>query len=244
MDEATEVELHLQGTVPIFESEHGAPVEPEVGVQHLVTKVVCDGLVVELLVGGEEQLHDLHGPGVGQAELPVGVTVLPTVLGGPHEGVVGVPFVEIVVLVQHAQFRVLNGGNGSKQVPHHLEVVVHLTAAPHHIPQARVLPAVAGPAGDRILLKDMDAFSRHLPISHQVAGSSQSCQTGSNNIGRFSFHTLRFEWPNKSFIVSTGIIHSNDLPRHFFAFIVSFLQCPNNKQSLSDDENYIIREAL
>ena len=32
MDEALDVQLHLQGAVPVFKGEHGAPVEPEITV--------------------------------------------------------------------------------------------------------------------------------------------------------------------------------------------------------------------
>ena len=93
MDIAADIELHLQRTVPVFKGEHRAPVEPEVGVQDLVAEKVGDGAVVELLVGGKEQAHDLHGPFVGEAELAVGVRVLAPILRGSHQREIGVALV-------------------------------------------------------------------------------------------------------------------------------------------------------
>ena len=52
VDIALDIELHLQGAVPVFKGEHRAPVEPEVGVQHLVVEEVGDALVLKLLVRG------------------------------------------------------------------------------------------------------------------------------------------------------------------------------------------------
>ena len=44
--------------------------------RHFVVKEIGDALVLQLLVGGEEQLHDLHGALVGDVKLAVGVGVL------------------------------------------------------------------------------------------------------------------------------------------------------------------------
>ena len=60
VDEALEVQLHLQGAVPVLESEHGAPVQPEGGVEDFLIEHVLDGLVVQVFVPGHEQLHDFH----------------------------------------------------------------------------------------------------------------------------------------------------------------------------------------
>ena len=71
MDVALDVQLHLQRTVPVLESEHGAPIHPEVRVEYLVVEEVGDLLAVQFLVRGEEQFHDLHGGLIGQGELAV-----------------------------------------------------------------------------------------------------------------------------------------------------------------------------
>ena len=76
VDVALDVQLHFQRAVPVLKGEHGAPVQPEVAVQNFVVKEISDALVLQLLVGGEEQLHDLHGALVGDVKLAVGVGVL------------------------------------------------------------------------------------------------------------------------------------------------------------------------
>ena len=60
----------------LLEGEHGPPVEPEVGAEELLGEHVGDGPVVQVLVPGEEKLHDLQGGLVAQSELPV-------CMGGP-----------------------------------------------------------------------------------------------------------------------------------------------------------------
>ena len=60
MDKALEVQFHLQGAVPGLKGEHGAPVQPEGGTEYFVIEDIFDLLVVEVLIPGEEQLHDLH----------------------------------------------------------------------------------------------------------------------------------------------------------------------------------------
>ena len=211
VDIALEIELHLQSAVPVLESEHGAPVQPEVGVQHFVIKEIRDLLILQLLVGGEEQFHDLHGTLVRQAELAVGVGILAAVDGGTAERVVGVLFVQPVVLVQHAGTFGLQRRDGAQQVPHDLKVVVHLAAAAHHIADV-VLVAVAGTAGDGVLFKHMDMLALHLAVTHQIAGGSQGCQTGADDIGRFMIDTLGLFGVCKRFVVATGIIHREEPP--------------------------------
>ena len=81
VDIALEIELHFQSTVPVFKGKHGAPVQPEVGVQHFIIKEIGDLLILQLLVGGEEELHDLHSTLIRQAELAIGVGILAAVDG-------------------------------------------------------------------------------------------------------------------------------------------------------------------
>ena len=211
MDIALDIQLHLQSAVPVLEGEHGAPVQPEVAAEHLIVEEVADALVLQLLVGGEEQLHDLHGALVGDVELTVGMGVLATVHRGPAQGVIGVGLVEPVVLVQHADTLRLNGGDGVEQIPHDLEVVVHLTAAPHDIADVLELPAVAGAAGSGALLQNVDPLALHLAVTHQIAGGSQRSQTAAHDVGGFIVHALRLFGTGKGLIVTTGIIHRNAL---------------------------------
>ena len=148
VDEPLEIQLHLQGRVPSLEGEHGPPVEPEVGAEELLGEHVGDGPVVQVLVPGEEKLHDLQGGLVAQSELPVCMGVLSPIHRGPAQGIVGVLLVQPVVFVQNRILRVLQGWDGAKQVPQALEVILHLPAAPDHEAPGGVLDAVAGPAGE------------------------------------------------------------------------------------------------
>ena len=48
VDETLEVKLHLQGTVPVFECEHGSPVQPEGGIKYFIVENILDGLIVDV----------------------------------------------------------------------------------------------------------------------------------------------------------------------------------------------------
>ena len=246
VDEALDIPLHLQGAVPVLKSKHGAPVEPEVGVEHLAVEVVGDALVVQVLVRGEEQAHDLHGRPVGDVEFAVSAGVLAPVDGGPAEGVVGVPLVEPVVLVQDADPLGLNRGDGVEQVPHDLEMVIHLPAAPHNVAHVLELPPIAGPAGNGVLLEDMDMLPLHLTVPDQIAGGGEGRQAGADDIGGFVIHALGLLGTGERLVVSAGIIHK----KH--PFILFWLGCSpdraiigqffsfHNKQSCPDDKFLII----
>ena len=207
VDIALDIQLHLQRAVPVLKGEHGAPVQPEVGVQHLVIEEVGDLLVLQVLVGGEEQLHDLHGALVGDVELAVGMGVLAAVNGGAAQGVVGVLLVEPVVLVQNADTLRFDGGDGTEQVPHDLEMVVHLAAAAHDVAQVLELIAVAGAAGQATLFQNVDVLALHLAVADQIAGGGQGSQTAAHDIGGFVVHALGLFGTGKGFIVTAGIIH-------------------------------------
>ena len=206
VDIALEIELHFQSTVPIFKGKHGAPVQPEVGVQHLIVKEVGDLLILQLLVRGKEQLHDLHGTLIGQAELTIGVGVLTAVHGSAAERVVGVFLVQPVIFIQHAGALGLQRRDGAQHIPHYLKMVVHLAAAAHHITDV-VLIAITGTAGDGVFLEHMHMLALHLTVTDQIAGSRQCCQTGADDISGFMIDTLRLFRGCKSFIVATGIVH-------------------------------------
>ena len=68
--------------MPILKSEHGTPVQPEVGVQHLVIEEIGDRLVIQVLVRSEEQLHDFHGSLVRQSEFALESGILAEIFGG------------------------------------------------------------------------------------------------------------------------------------------------------------------
>ena len=97
------------------------------------------------------------------------MSVLALLLRHTTKGIVGISLVQPVVFVQNADAIRLDGGDGTEQVPHDFEVVVHLAPAAHHIPNLRVLPTVARAAGHRVALEEVDVLSRHLRIPHQKA---------------------------------------------------------------------------
>ena len=109
--------------------------------------------------------------------------ILAAVYAGTAQRVVGVVLVEPVILIQHGNTRRLNGGHIPEGVPHDLEMVIHLTAAPHEKALGNILAAVAAAAGQIQLFKYMDMLALHLPIADQVEGRGQAGQTGADDIG-------------------------------------------------------------
>ena len=206
--EAGDVALHLKGRVPILKGEHGAPVQPEVRVQHLIGEVLGDDLVLQLLFRGEEQVHDFHAGFVGQVELVVSMGVLAAILRGAAQRVVRIALVQPIVVVEHRYRRILDGGNVAEQIPHHLEVVVHLAAAAHGVAQPRVIPAVAAAAGTRVALQDVDLLAGHPSVAHEKARRRQACQAAADNVGLLVFHALGRKRMGEGLVVAAGIVHS------------------------------------
>ena len=56
MQEAMQVELHLQSGVPFLKGEHGLPVHPEIRTVEFVRENIVDRFVVQGFIGGKEQL--------------------------------------------------------------------------------------------------------------------------------------------------------------------------------------------
>ena len=242
VDIPLDIQLHLQGAVPVLEGEHGPPVQPEVGVEHLIVEEIGDALVLQILIGGEEQLHDLHGALVGDVELAIGVGVLAAVLGGAAQGVVGIGLVQPIVLVQHTDTLGLDRGDRAEQIPHDLEMVVHLAAAAHDVADVLEPPAVAGTAGGGALFQNVDVFALHLAIAHQIAGCGQGCQAAAHDIGGLVVHALGLFGTGKRFIVTTGIIHNGYLLSScfMFSFVGQSIPLPQNfrkQQEAPCDQN-------
>ena len=89
------------------------------------------GLSSSCSSGGEEQVHDLHARLVGQVEYIVEAGVFAPVDRCAAQGIIGIALVQLIVVIEDAHVLVLDGGDGSEQVPHHFEVVVHLATAAH-----------------------------------------------------------------------------------------------------------------
>ena len=206
--EAGDVALHLQRRVPILKGEHRAPVQPEVRVQHLVGEVLGDDLVLQLLFRGEEQVHDLHAGLVGQVELVVGMGVPAAIHRGAAQRVVRIALVQPIVVVEHRYRRILDGGDVAEQIPHHLEVVIHLAAAAHGEAEPRVLPAIATAAGARVALQNVDLLAGHSAVAHKKARRSKSRQAAADNVGLLVFHALGRKRMSEGLVVAAGIVHS------------------------------------
>ena len=211
VDIALDIELHFQGAVPVFKGKHRAPIEPEVGVEDFVVKEVCDALVLQVFIRGEEQLHDLHRTLVGNVELAVGMRVLTTVDGSAAEGIVRVFLVQPIILVKDAYALGFNGRDGVEQIPHDFKMVVHLPAAAHDIADVFKFIAVARAAGNRILFQNMHVFALHLAVTDKIAGCRQRREAAADDIGRFLIDALRLFGPCKCFIVTARIIHDSYL---------------------------------
>ena len=146
--------------------------------------------------------------------------ILPSLLRRAAQGVIRILLIQPVILIQHTDPRRLDRRNRTKQIPHTLEMVVHLAAAAHHVADIIDIQSVAGTARYLILLKDMNIASLHLSVSHQEAGCRESCQSGTNDISRFAVDSFRLHGTYKSFIISAGIIHR--LPPSFYAELFLF----------------------
>ena len=212
VDVALQVELHLKGAVPLLEREHGLPVGPEVRGVELIVKHVIDLLVLEGLVGRHEQLEQLRGGARRQAVLTVGMGVLALFLGDAAQGEVRVFLVEVVVLGEDRLARVHDRRDGLEQIPHALEVVIHLTAAAHDEALGRIVDAVAGAAGYGQVLKERDVLTGHLRIADQKAGRCQTGQTGADDVSRLALDAFGFFRRCKRLIVTAAVIHSVYLP--------------------------------
>ena len=202
VDVAADIELHLERRVPVLKGEHGAPVHPEIRVEHLVVKEIGDWTVRQFLVGRKEQVHDLGRRLVRQAELAIGAAVLATVLSRAAQRVVGILLIEPVVLVEHGDVRIFNRGNGAEKIPHDLKVVVHLAAAAHDIAHAGDVGTIAGAARNGVLFEDMDVASGHLRVAHQIAGCGKRAQAGADDVGALVVDARRLLGTSKGFVVS------------------------------------------
>ena len=209
VDEALHIALHFQRAVAGVEREHRPPVGPEIAAQHLVVQNVRDPLSFQRFVRRENQLGQLQRGLVAQAELSVRMRVLALLLGHAAEGIIGVGLVQPVILIQDADTLRLDGRDGAEQVPHDLKMVVHLAPAAHDIADLRVVPAVAGAAGDGVALKEVDVLAGHLRVAHEEAARGERRQTGADKIGGFVLNALRLFRTGEGLIVTAGIIHGN-----------------------------------
>ena len=228
VDIAAEVTLHFQSAGPALKSEHGLPVEPEVGVPEGIGENVGDLLVLQILFRRQEQLGERHGGLFIQLELLVGMGILAAVHAGAAQGVVGVVLVEPIILVQNGNARTLDGGNIPEGVPHDLKMVVHFPAAAHIEALGDVPVAVATATGQLQLFQQMDALALHLAVSDQIEGGGQTGKAGADDISGFVVYALRLLGMGKRFVSSSRIIHNtNSFAKSFICLSVALLYVRN-----------------
>ena len=128
--------------------------------------------------------------------------IFATVFGRTAEGVVRVMLVQPVIFVQYRCSRCLQGWNAVEQIPQALKMVLHLTAAAHHIAAERILDTIAGTTGNVHRFQNVDMLSLHLSVTDQEAGCCQRRKATSHNIGRFFINTFRLLWTCKGLIVT------------------------------------------
>ena len=90
--------------------------------------------------------------------------------------------VEPVVFVQHAYTLCFNGRYRTEQIPHYLKMIIHFTSAAHYISQTGIFISIAGTAGNRILLEDMNVLALHLTVPYKIARSSKGSQSRTDDI--------------------------------------------------------------
>ena len=122
--------------------------------------------------------------------------------------VVRIFFVQPVIFIQNRYARCFDGRNAAEQIPQALEMILHLSAASHHITAGRIKDTVTGPSGDIHCFQNVDMGSFHLPVSYQKAGCCQRCQSASDNVSIFAIDTFRFFRSCKSFVVTVAVINT------------------------------------
>ena len=173
VDETLEVELHLQSTVPVFECEHGSPVQPEGGMEYFIIENIFDGLIVEVFIFSHEELHDFHTALLAEVEFAVCMSVFSAIYSCTAKRIVWVMFVQPVVFIQYGNTRCFNRRNAAEQIPETLEMVFHFTAASHDIATCWIKDTIAGTTGDVHSFQNVDMGTRHLTVTNEEAGSSE-----------------------------------------------------------------------
>ena len=90
-------------------------------------------------------------------------------------------------------------------------MVVHLTAAAHHVADIFKLPAVARAAGGGAFFQNVDVVALHLTVAHQIAGRRQGRKAAAHDIGGLLIHALGLAGTGKGFVIAAGIIHAEIL---------------------------------
>lgn len=207
VDEAVQVQLHLQHRVPLLEGKHGPPVEPEVAVEEIPAEVLVDALAFELLARAQEQTDDVLLGLVVEAELLVRVCILTLVDGRSLQRVVGVVLVEPVELIQDRSAFDFQRRDGPVELPQAFVVGFELPAATDHKAFLGLVDAVQSAPGYVGLLDDGDVLTGHATVSDQECGP---CERGHARAHKPCFlfvHPVGFARPSKCLVVAVAVIH-------------------------------------
>ncbi len=208
VDEAVQVELHLQRGMPVLEGEHGAPVEPEIAGEKFLRENVVDALVLHALAAGEEELGDFALGAAAQGEKAVGLRVLPPVNGGALQRKIGIVLVQPVKFVEHAGALDLQRGNRAIQIPEALETVLHLAAAANDETLFGDMGAVERAAGEVQLFEDGDFVAGHVGVADEEGRAGQRRQSRTDEPGGLVLHALGLARSRKSLVIAAAVSHA------------------------------------
>ena len=90
MNKSLNIQLHLQSTVPVFKGKHGSPVKPEIRGKYLIIKEILYFLIIQILIFGKEQLHDLHAALLAQVKLSICMGILSLIDCSTTQRIVGI----------------------------------------------------------------------------------------------------------------------------------------------------------
>ena len=202
VDETLQITLHLQGAAPFLEGEHGLPIKPEIGTVEVIVEAVADLLVLQILLGGEEELEELILGFFVQGEVVPGGELFPAVGSGPAKRVVGVFFVQPTVFVEDGNVGIGSGGNVFVNVPHDFEMVVHFPAPAHDEPVLGVVVAVARHAREGVPFEDFDPLAFDLGVADQIEGRGEAGQAAADDVGALFVRAFRLLRMGEGFVVS------------------------------------------
>ena len=191
MHVSAKIALHLQCTGPFLERKHGLPIQPEVCTPEGFRQNFFDLLVLQILLRCDKQAGQRQCRFFIQRKLFVCMRILSAIDGCTAQRIVGVMFIQPIVLVQYRNIRRFNGWYVTEYIPHYLKVVIHFTTAAHIKSLGHIFSAVAATAGNIQLFQKVNVLSLHLSVTYQIKGGSQSGKPGTDDIGRFFVHTQR-----------------------------------------------------
>ena len=207
VDKTVNVELHLEGGVPLFEGEHGAPIEPEVAFEKVLAEDLVDPLVLHLFARCQEDRDQvLLRPGAQRQQMLVR-HVLALVLGHTLQGDVRIILVEPVEFVEDAGILDLQRRDRTVEIPQAFKMLLHLAAAADDEALLRHVETIECATGKIQLFKNGDALASNTAVADQEGRARQSGQPGADEPCRLPVSAIRLAGADESFIVSAAVMH-------------------------------------